>query len=142
MKLKKIALLASLIGSVFSFNAQAAVIDPIYILSTGYCNVYQVYLTDDGHLFGKEIGCYDTAGTVIGGYWAGGLKVSFSVPSSTGGLAVLVYDLGSNTRTRGMIPADGLSMSARTINPFTYQTYKPSGTYAAKLPNELDPNTP
>lgn len=142
MKLKKIALLASLIGSAVSFNAQAAVIDPIYILSSGYCNVYQVYLTDDGHLFGKEIGCASTAGTIIGGYWAGGLKVSFSIPSSTDGLAILVYDLGSGTRTRGFVSSDGMSLSTRTSNPFTYQLSKPSGTYAGQLPNELDPKAP
>jgi hypothetical protein len=141
MKLKIAALLATLIGSVVSFNTQAAVIDPIYILSSGYCNVYEVYLTDDGYLFGNEIGC-SSEGTLIGGYYAGGAKVSFAIPSSSGGLAVLVYDLASYTRTRGMVAADGKSLGARTINPFTYQLNKPYGTFANKLPNELDRDAP
>ena len=141
MKLKKFALLASLIGSVVSFNTQAAVIDPIYILSTGYCNVYEVYLTDDGHLFGNEIGC-SSEGTLIGGYYAGGAKVSFAIPSSSGGLAIMVYDLASNTRTRRLLSADGKSLAAPTTNPFSYQLSKPAGTFANKLPNELDRNAP
>jgi hypothetical protein len=141
MNLKKTALLATLLGSFISVNAQAAVIDPIYILSTGYCNVYEVYLTNDGHLFGNEIGC-SAEGTLVGGYYAGGAKVSFAIPSSSGGLAVLVYDLASGTRTRGIVAADGKSIGARTSNPFTYQLNKPYGTFANKLPNELDRNAP
>lgn len=141
MNLKKLALLTTLLGSFSSFNAQAAAIDPIYILSTGYCNVYEVYLTDDGHLFGNEIGC-SAEGTLVGGYYAGGVKVSFAIPSSTGGIAILVYDLAANTRTRGFIAADGKSMAARTSNGFTYQLNKPSGTFVSKLPNELDHKAP
>ena len=139
--LKKFALLATLIGSFAAFNAQAAVLAPIYILSTGYCNVYEIYLTDDGHLFGNEIGC-SSEGTLVGGYYAGGAKVSFAIPSASGGLAILVYDLSSNTRTRGFVAADGKSIAARTVNAFTYQLTKPSGTFASKLPNELAPKAP
>ncbi len=141
MKLKKIAILAALLGSFMTSTAQAAVLDPIYILLTGYCNVYQVYLTDDGHLFGNEIGC-SAEGTLIGGYFAGGSKVSFAIPTTSSGLSILVYDLASNTRTKGVVAADGKSIGARTSAPFTYQFTKPSGTFASKLPNELDPKLP
>ncbi|MBS4099600.1 MAG: hypothetical protein KGZ83_22570 [Sulfuricella sp.] len=141
MNLKKIALLATLLGGFMANAAQAAVLDPIYILLTGYCNVYQVYLTDDGHLFGNEIGC-SSEGTLVGGYYAGGAKVSFAIPTSTGGLSILVYDLAAGTRTKGLVAADGKSISARTSNPFTFQLTKPSGTFAGKLPNELDPKLP
>jgi hypothetical protein len=145
MKLRTKKLLATLGMAAASLlpmtpaQAQVTLIDPVYLLSTGYCNVYQAYLTNN-YIFGREIGCSPSngGGSIIGGYFhSSSTKVSFTIPSSSGGQAILVFDLATMDRERRFVSADGLTLQAPSSNPFTIQFSKPSGTYLSELPNEL-----
>lgn len=128
-------LLLSMSGAVYAADS-----GPYYLSPSGFCNIYQVYLSSDGYIYGKEIGCSSSLGQTRAGFYAGsGSKFTIATPSYSGsspdgGVVILVYDLASQTRTRTF--SDGTTLSRAETVPFDLAMSKPSNALASALPDE------
>lgn len=136
--LKKTVLGLCLAGAMLG-SAQADT-GPYYLAPQGFCNIYQVYLSTDGYIYGKEVGCSSSVGQTRAGFYAGsGNKFTIATPSYSGsspdgGVVILVYDLAAKTRTRTF--SDGSTLTRSETVPFTLSSVKPSNALASALPDE------
>jgi hypothetical protein len=117
---------------------------PYYLSTDGFCNVRKFYLTSEGYIYGKEVGC--AVGTSTGnytftGYYGGGSVFSVSRVSSnnttgaTGLLNTVVYDLYSYRMYS--YTSDGLSVTASdSTATYTFSVTRPSNAFASILPDQ------
>ncbi len=137
---------SSLLGGLILLTLSAAVradSGPYYLAPQGFCNVYKVFLTDDGYIYGTEVGCSSSVGLVRGGFWAGGYRFTIAYPSVNtnlvpdGGVIILVYDLANTTRTRAI--TYGSSLTRLDIVPFDLTATPPYTPSAPKAPGLTGP---